>query len=113
MRPKHVCVPEDPPGEIVSSGEIILQRSQAEAEHAEHTDSAHKGHVMEHEGMKHEGMDMQAMVRDMRNRFWICLIFSLPIFLYSPMGMRFIALEPPFGMDLNLFLFFLSLSDCP
>ena len=111
MLPKHVCIPEDPPGAIVSSGEIILQRSQAEAEHAkhaEHTGSAHNGHVMEHEGMKHESMDMQAMVRDMRNRFWICLIFSIPIFVYSPMGMKFIALEPPFGMDLNLFLFFLA-----
>jgi hypothetical protein len=34
-------------------------------------------------------MDMQAMVRDMRNRFWIALIFSLPIFVLSPMGLEF------------------------
>ena len=25
------------------------------------------------------------MVRDMRNRFWICLIFTVPIFVYAPM----------------------------
>jgi Cu2+-exporting ATPase len=54
------------------------------------------------------GMDMQAMVRDMRNRFWICLVFSVPIFLYSPMGSRFISLKPPFGIELNLVLFFLA-----
>jgi hypothetical protein len=54
------------------------------------------------------GMDMQGMVRDMRNRFWICLVFSVPIFLYSPMGSRFISLKPPFGIELNLFLFFLA-----
>jgi Cu2+-exporting ATPase len=54
------------------------------------------------------GMDMQDMVRDMRNRFWISLVFSIPIFLYSPMGMGFVDLQPPFGMDLNLFLFFLA-----
>jgi P-type Cu2+ transporter len=50
-------------------------------------------------GMGHgAGMDMQAMVRDMRNRFLIALAFSLPIFAYSPMGMDFIRLTPPFGM---------------
>src|SRR5262245_35292894 len=32
-------------------------------------------------------MDMQAMVRDMRNRFWISLAFSIPIFVYSSMGL--------------------------
>jgi Cu2+-exporting ATPase len=48
------------------------------------------------------------MVRDMRNRFWISLVFSIPIFLYSPMGMDFVELKPPFGMDLNVFLFFLA-----
>jgi P-type Cu2+ transporter len=53
-------------------------------------------------------MDMQDMVRDMRNRFWISLVFSLPIFLYSPMGMRFAPLTPPFGLSLNVFLFFLA-----
>jgi P-type Cu2+ transporter len=61
-------------------------------------------HEMAHGG----GMDIQAMVRDMRNRFWIALVFSIPIFLYSPMGMNFVSLKPPFGMDLNVFLFFLA-----
>ncbi len=65
-------------------------------------------HDMAHEMGHGAGMDMQAMVRDMRNRFWISLVFSVPIFLYSPMGMSFISLKPPFGMDLNLFLFFLA-----
>ena len=63
---------------------------------------------MAHEMGHGAGMDMQAMVRDMRNRFLVSLIFSVPIFLYSPMGMSFISLKPPFGMDLNLFLFFLA-----
>ena len=65
-------------------------------------------HDMANEMGHGAGMDMQAMVRDMRNRFWISLVFSIPIFLYSPMGMSFISLKPPFGMELNLFLFFLA-----
>ena len=36
--------------------------------------------------MGHSGGDMGAVVRDMRNRFWICLFFTIPIFIYAPMG---------------------------
>ena len=58
---------------------------------------------MAHE-MGHDGMDLSAMVRDMRNRFWICLIFTVPIFIYSPMGL-FTPPAPPFDLDLNVWLF--------
>lgn len=54
------------------------------------------------------GMDMQAMVSDMRNRFWIALAFSLPIFALSPMGIDFIKVPPPFGLRLDLVLFVLA-----
>jgi Cu2+-exporting ATPase len=58
--------------------------------------------------MGHSGMDLQAMVRDMRNRFWICLIFTVPIFVYAPMGNFFKPPAPPFGLHLNLWLFFFA-----
>ena len=68
--------------------------------------------VMSHEmaqEMGHGGgMDLPAMVRDMRNRFWICLLFSVPLFVYSPMGELFPAPAPPFGLALNRWLFFLA-----
>ena len=47
-------------------------------------------------------------MRDMRNRFWIALGFSLPIFALSPMGMDFIKITPPFGLRLDLVLFLLA-----
>jgi Cu2+-exporting ATPase len=50
------------------------------------------------------GKDMKSMARDMRNRFWIALAFSLPVFVFSPMGLPFTP-KPPFGIGLNLFLF--------
>jgi Cu2+-exporting ATPase len=53
--------------------------------------------------MGHAGTDLPAMVRDMRNRFWICLVFSVPIFVYSPMGL-FTPPAPPFDLDLNVWL---------
>ncbi|MEO8731555.1 MAG: heavy metal translocating P-type ATPase, partial [Rhodoferax sp.] len=61
------------------------------------------------EEMGHGGnMDLPAMVRDMRNRFWICLAFTVPIFIYSPMGDMFPAPPPPFGLPLNQWLFGLA-----
>ncbi len=62
---------------------------------------------MAHE-MGHDGEDLLAMVRDMRNRFWICLIFTVPIFVYAPMGGMFEPPAPPFGLELNLWLFFFA-----
>jgi Cu2+-exporting ATPase len=53
--------------------------------------------------MGHTGKDLPAMVRDMRNRFWICLIFTVPIFFYSPMGL-FTPPAPPFDLGLNVWL---------
>ena len=58
--------------------------------------------------MGHGGKDLPAMVRDMRNRFWICLIFTVPIFVYAPMGSFFKPPAPPFGLQLNLWLFFFA-----
>ena len=63
---------------------------------------------MAHEMGHGAGMDMKAMARDMRNRFLIALAFSLPIFAYSPMGLTFIRLAPPFGARLDVFLFVLA-----
>jgi Cu2+-exporting ATPase len=66
--------------------------------------SAEMAHEMGHGG----GKDLSTMVRDMRNRFWICLAFSVPIFVYAPMGGLFAPPAPPFGLELNLWLFFLA-----
>ena len=53
-------------------------------------------------------LDMGAMVRDMRNRFRICLAFTLPMFVYALMGSIWPATAPPFGSDLNLWLLFFA-----
>jgi P-type Cu2+ transporter len=82
------------------------------------TRTGHEGHAassaqsamsadMAHE-MGHGSKDLPAMVRDMRNRFWICLIFTVPIFVYAPMGGMFEPPAPPFGLELNLWLFFFA-----
>ncbi len=80
----------------------------------EKADYTHAGHGQENrDSMAQEmghgaGHDMQNMVGDMRNRFWISLGFSLPIFALSPMGLGFIKISPPFGLRLDLVLFVLA-----
>ncbi|GIK49845.1 MAG: heavy metal translocating P-type ATPase [Alphaproteobacteria bacterium] len=84
----------------------------AHGEHA-HVKAPPSAGAAAHEAMAHEmghgaGMDMAAMARDMRNRFFIALVFTVPIFLLAPMGMEAIRIEPPFGLDLELTLFVLA-----
>ena len=114
IMPKHVCEPH--PGMPAVGGAPMRPADSKPIAAARPTPKPHvhapaavpMSRDMAHEMGHGAGMDMQAMVRDMRNRFWISLVFSVPIFLYSPMGVDFISLKPPFGMDLNLLLFFLA-----
>ena len=114
--PRHLCAPHEDTGhahhgQTHEHAHVAGASPKAPAAHAHGMD-----HGMDHGGMDamaHEmghgaGMDAKGMARDMRNRFWICLAFTVPIFLYAPMGMSFIKLAPPFGLDLNVWLFALA-----
>lgn len=80
-----------------------------EAGHGGHgaTDDHSSRDMMADMGHAH-GMSMQDMVRDMRNRFIVALVFAIPVFLYSPMGEMFGEFPTPFGMDRNIFLFIVA-----
>jgi len=87
--PRHLCEPPAPA--VHAHGTPALA-----AEHA--------GHEMGHGA----GMDAAAMARDMRARFFVALVFTVPIFIYSPMGAMFTPPSPPFGLRLDLWLFVLA-----
>jgi Cu2+-exporting ATPase len=123
--PRHMCVPEDPPAAVVSlpqstavpvgHAEHVAHETHAEhvsrqtpAEHREHAAPAAHAEAMAHEMGHGAGMDLQAMARDMRNRFWVGLVFTVPVFLYSPMGGMFTPPAPPLDLPLNTWLFLLA-----
>jgi Cu2+-exporting ATPase len=131
--PKHICEPENPPRDAQVMSMLmgatpapvsppVRGGPPAPADHRQHTEpveqagavqAAQQAEHADRDSMGHEtghgaGMSMQDMARDMRNRFFIALLFALPVFLYTSMGMQFLQLEPPFGMDRNLFLFLLA-----
>jgi Cu2+-exporting ATPase len=99
--PKHVCEPH------AGHGHEAHARAPAKAGAAPPA-AMLMPHDMAREMGHGASMDMQGMVRDMRNRFWICLVFTIPIFLFSPMGFDALRVAPLFGLDLNLVLFFLA-----
>ena len=72
-----------------ASSEMPAQMSHdmAEMSHTQHSESRAKNSqdVMGHGG-GHGGMSMDAMVGDMRNRFFVAAILSVPITLLSPIG---------------------------
>jgi Cu2+-exporting ATPase len=120
LTPSHVCKPEDPPGDAAVAAVSVpaAHAAHAHAHPAAHAPAApptpaaeHAGHPMD--AMAHEmghgaGMDMAAMARDMRNRFWVALAFSLALLPYSPMGFDMKPLAPPLGLGMNQWLFILA-----
>jgi P-type Cu2+ transporter len=103
--PTHLCDPmaePDPP----RPGRAMPM------EHEEMAASA--GLPSPHEAMGHgghAGMSMESMVRDMRNRFLLAAILSIPILLWSPIGRDVLKfdLAAPFGLRDDVFSLILSL----
>lgn len=106
--PDHMCdpmsEPAGPPAEHPADHQVV-------GEHAHHAPATqHSPHeMMGHGG--HAGMSMEAMVRDMRNRFLVALVLSIPIMLFSPMGRDMLGFHvpAPFGLRDDVFSFLLSL----
>jgi Cu2+-exporting ATPase len=114
--PRHVCVPDQ------TAVSVTDTRAPSHAETVDHDSAGHihqeaaspssKGKP-DHDAMAHDmghgaGMDMQDMVRDMRNRFLVSLIFALPILAMDPMGLAEPLFEPPFGLSMNVTMFLLA-----
>jgi P-type Cu2+ transporter len=93
--PGHVCDP-------------LVSPDHGPHDHAaaERADQAH-GHG--HGG--HAGMSMDAMARDMRNRFLVALAFTIPVVLWSNVGKNLFGSElaTPFGIDRDVWQLLLSL----
>jgi Cu2+-exporting ATPase len=82
--------------------------------HVGHTAAAEQALRSPHELMGHGGhgaMSMQAMVADMRNRFLVAAVFSIPILLWSPIGREVLGFQvaAPFGLRDDVWMLLLSL----
>jgi Cu2+-exporting ATPase len=118
--PKHVCNPLTEPGSRPphDPGNVAAPDDR---EAGAPNLSLHDGHeseapslrspdeVMGHGG--HHGMSMDAMVADMRNRFLVAAVLSIPIVVWSPIGRDVFGLDigVPFGLREDVWALLLSL----
>ena len=133
--PEHICDPLAEPAptadhpdhdegshhthrDHVSSHHQMITQAPAEqvtetpAPHADHAAHAPETpqEAMGHGG-HHAAMSTDAMVRDMRNRFLVAALLSIPILLWSPIGREVIgfSVPAPFGLRDDVFSLILSL----
>src|SRR3989344_2146430 len=66
------------------------------------------GRHADHEAAMTNPQIAKAMERDMRRRFFISLLLSIPIFLYSPVGINFFGLNLPAPIPVNWLLLILT-----
>jgi P-type Cu2+ transporter len=95
--PGHLCDPL-----VEEAGDAPVHDHAAQERADEANGHGHGGHA---------GMSMEAMVRDMRNRFLVAVLFSVPIALWSPIGEAIFGSTPPTpgGISDELWQFLLSL----
>src|SRR5215213_1680004 len=109
--PGHVCDPMAEPeaGVDHASQEPVAHDHAAMVHDDAAMDRADHAHGHGHGG--HAGMSMQAMERDMRNRFLVALVFTIPIVLWSMVGTKLLGTElsTPFGLDHEIWQLLLSL----
>ena len=105
--PAHICDPMAEPDPVDGHGSMPAERGGHEMAGTEGMPPAHE--MMGHGGAA--GMSMDAMVRDMRNRFLVAAIFSVPILLWSPIGRNVLGftVAAPFGLRDDVWLLLLSL----
>ncbi|MFE9257570.1 heavy metal translocating P-type ATPase [Streptomyces sp. NPDC006879] len=105
--PAHICDPldePDPPG-AAGTAEAVPPVHQGRGPERGTAPDAADGHG------GHPGMSMAAMVADMRNRFLVAVIFSVPIVIWSPIGEEVFGWHAPvpFGLRQDVWALLLSL----
>ena len=108
--PGHVCAPMQEPGQSDKPGSHADHGSVPATHPADNSESSTRSphEAMGHGG--HAGMSMASMVADMRRRFLVAAILSIPILLWSPIGrdvLKF-SVSAPFGLRDDIFQLILS-----
>jgi Cu2+-exporting ATPase len=82
--------------------------------HEDHAKKTHEEHDMkamshhDHEAAMTDPSMAKAMEADMRRRFWVSLLLTIPIILYSPLGEGLFGLQLPTPIPVNWLLLLLT-----
>jgi Cu2+-exporting ATPase len=103
--PQHVCDPMTEPKDASALHDSDAGHVAHEAEAQGHRQQDVMGH-----GGDHDGMSMADMARDLRNRFLLAAVLSVPILLWSPIGREVLGFTAaaPFGLRDDVFSLLMS-----
>ena len=109
--PVHVCMPMQEPGQEAkpaSGAAHAPEMAEHPVGHGESSSTRSPHDAMGHGG--HAGMSMASMVADMRRRFLVAAVLSIPILLWSPIGRDVLNfnISAPFGLRDDIFQLILS-----
>ncbi|OGG80001.1 ATPase P [Candidatus Kaiserbacteria bacterium RIFCSPLOWO2_01_FULL_54_13] len=113
----HPEVVKKEPGKCPGCGMDLIPQSKPSDAHAGHDPvrsgtsngaGMQKESHRDHEAAMTNPQMAKAMEADMRRRFLISLVLSIPIFLYSPVGLNFFKLDLPTPIPVNWLLFILT-----
>ncbi len=112
--PMHPEVVKDAPGKCPGCGMDLIPASAEAMAGKPKKDDAHAGHDMQsashrdHEAAMTNPQMAKKMEADMRRRFFISFLLSIPIFLYSPVGTNVFKLNLPTPIPINWLLLVLT-----
>ncbi|MEK7154186.1 MAG: heavy metal-binding domain-containing protein, partial [Patescibacteria group bacterium] len=101
--PMHPEVIRDEPGLCPGCGMALIPKEEKPGEY-DISELSHK----DHEAAMTNPQMAKKMEADMRRRFWISFLLSIPIFLYSPVGINFFKLNLPTPIPINWLLLILT-----
>ncbi|GAA2996146.1 heavy metal translocating P-type ATPase [Microbacterium aurantiacum] len=123
--PEHICDPADDPTQAVPTdhhpqttaphtdlpGAAPAPPAASPPTHGDHGSADRSMQDVMGHGGSHAGMSMASMIRDMRNRFIVAAVLSVPIILWSPIGREVLGftVPAPFGLRDDVFSLILSL----
>src|SRR3989339_665468 len=101
--PMHPEVVRDEPGNCPGCGMALIPKEKGRDGYNV-SELSHK----DHEAAMTNPQIAKKMEADMRRRFWISFLLSIPIFPYSPVGINFFGLNLPTPIPVNWLLLILT-----
>src|SRR3989338_4673131 len=104
--PMHPEVIKDAPGKCPGCGMDLIPKKESAETHASH--DIQKASHKDHEAAMTNPQMAKQMEADMRRRFWVSFILSIPIFIYSPVGEKVFGIILPSPIPINWLLLILT-----
>jgi len=102
--PMHPEVIKNGPGNCPGCGMPLIPKKAHAGADRDVSQLSHK----DHEAAMTSPQLAKQMEADMRRRFWVSFLLSIPIFLYSPVGVNFFKLNLPTPIPINWLLLILT-----